>query len=510
MKYGKTPAVLLLSGLFTLSACPPPQPVIRPVEPVSEGITPQPIPPGYDFPGDREEIQRWADNWHLDKITHKAWNLWAGLNADSGQKWRGAALPVWETWCGPQETFGKTCGARMRPSRDFRNAHQLHHASTALALSATPGGGSQGNPEKAVDERVTSFNKFDPSMAAYIAQKHTTNGVEYDYSDMRSLARLNSAWPSGTPISKQKVVDAPYSYDPTQGGFAASELKPVLFLVKKHGLTPVPLWQGLEGSHDVKCQNGPSTKCHPDPTTWKTCVLVDPSRKDEPPSTPLVPATDNTTIHYNPTFQCKTFLYAPLSTLYFFQMDKDEAADFTQAQAETGVTAEAGDYAVLVGMHVNTKETVNWTWQTYWWQPGVDAPNDFPGSKKGMTAKVQGAARNYAMCTAYGQTQGKDSQKMAVCFNPYLETSSEIPDGVQSNCMSCHGTATVNSKITFTVDSKGRLEDTANTPAIGTLSYPADYTKPIDFNTDTRFNGFTQTDFSWAISGNANPPTTLR
>jgi hypothetical protein len=508
MQHGKIPAVLLLSGLFTLSACP--QPVVRPVEPASGGITPQYIPPGYDFPGDRAQIQRWADDWNLDKITPKAWNLWAGLNADSGQKWRGAALPIWETWCGPQETFGKTCGAQTRPNRDFRNAHQLNHSSTVLALSATQGGRSQGNPAKALNERVLAFNKFDPSMAAYIAQKHTTQGVEYDYSNMRSLGQLNSSWPQSAPISQRKVVQAPYSYDPTQGGFAASELKPVLYLVKKDGLTPVPLWQGLAASTDANCQNGPSAACHPDPTTWKTCVLVDPSQQGAPPNSPLKPVTDNTTVHYNSNFKCTQYFYAPISTLYFFQMDKDEADDFTQAQNETGLTAEAGDYAVLVGMHVNTKELVNWTWQTYWWQPGADAPDDFPGSKKGMTPKVEGAARNYAMCTAYHQTQGKDSQQMAVCFNPYLETSSNIPDGVQSNCMSCHGTATVNSVITFNVDSKGSLDDTVSPPGIGNLPYPANYTKPINFNNDTRFQGFTQTDFSWAIPGNATPPTRLR
>jgi hypothetical protein len=110
-----------------------------------------------------------------------------------------------------------------------------------------------------------------------------------------------------------------------------------------------------------------------------------------------------------------------------------------------------------------------------------------------MTDKVTGEWRNYAMCTAYNQTQGKASKDMVVCFNPYLETSSSIPDGVQSNCMSCHGTATVGS----TIDPKN---------GISTLEYPPQYTAPIDFDNDPRFANFTRTDFAWSIPGDSQIP----
>jgi hypothetical protein len=156
-------------------------------------------------------------------------------------------------------------------------------------------------------------------------------------------------------------------------------------------------------------------------------------------------------------------------------------------------------------MHVNTKTLVNWTWQTYWWQPGDNAPNNFPGSKQGMTDNVAGPWRNYAMCTAWNQTKGNASKDMVVCFNPFLETSSSIPAGQSSNCVSCHGVATA-----------GALS--AN--GLATMNYPANYSAPIDFTanactqstpppptiTSTCFADFTKTDFSWAIPSNAMVP----
>ncbi len=90
------------------------------------------------------------------------------------------------------------------------------------------------------------------------------------------------------------------------------------------------------------------------------------------------------------------------------------------------------------------------------------------------------------MCTAYAQTTQPDNKgDMNVCFNPYLETSSGIPDGLRSNCVTCHGTATV------------------GTPKTG--GYPATYDQPVDFGDPIYFGGATKTDFSWAVPSNAQP-----
>lgn len=470
---------------------PPPAPIdAAPIDappPAGVPILAVDIPPGFNYPGDRAEIQAWADTWSLSKITAKAWDLWGGMTSNTEQKSDGVLLPVWETWCGDDEVFGKRCGKGLRPSRAFHNARQLAHS---------------GNP---TDLRLASFNKFNPVMAAYLMTPQPgPGGVTYDYTQQTSLAALNAAWPAGTSIADRTVQEAPYQ--PTSGdkqGAAGIEIKPVMYLVKQRGLSPVPLWQGVAGAiastnpnSPSDCSKGPSPACHPSPNLWTTCVLIDPSNAGGAETAP-VPATPDQIAAANQglvkLFACKTFLYAPLGTIYNVKMTAEEAAAFDKAQGP--VTGEdhavAGDYAVLTAMHVNTKEIANWTWQTFWWQPGGDPPNNFPGSKQGMTDKINGLWRNYAMCTAYDQTAGQKSKAIHVCFNPFLETSSGIPDGTQSNCMSCHGTATVGAIASGTIT---------------TLSYPATYQKPIDFKKDPMFATFTRTDFSWAIPQDAAPP----
>jgi hypothetical protein len=241
----------------------------------------------------------------------------------------------------------------------------------------------------------------------------------------------------------------------------------------------MPLWQGPANSTN---QNNPT------PDKWNTCVLLDPAATGGPNVAPVQATAAQIAQKVSaPSYGCTTYLYAPLATIYSFKMDAAEAAAWNSVQGNGG-NASAGDYGVLAAMHVNSKEIINWTWETFWWQPGGDPPNNFPGSKSGMTANVKGPWRNYASCSAYNQTQGKTSSQMVVCFNPFLETSTGIPDGIQSNCMSCHGTATA----------------AGSNNTISPLPYPSNYANPISFGEggkpiDPRFAGFTRTDFSWAI-----------
>lgn len=447
----------------------------------SAGITPADIPAGFGYPGDRNEIQAWADTWQIDKITQHTWNLWAGMTADSGQSYNGSKLPYWETWCGDAEVFGGGCGNVARPGRPFTVARQFTHVSRLKGAPSPP------------DTQVVAFNKFNPAMAKYLQAKHAGPGQpnpSYQYTSVSSLSALNNAWPSNTATVDRKVEEAPYQPAGAGGaGFAGIETKPVIFLVKASGLTPVPLWQGPAAS---------TRPSNPTPDTWNTCVLLDPAAAGGPDVAP-VPATQDqkNQMFTGMPYKCTNYLYAPLATIYSFKMDAAEAEAWNKSQgpghAASFGTAGDGDYGVLAAMHVNTKEIVDWTWQTFWWQPGQDTPNSFPGSKAGMTANVQGPWRNYAACSAYNQTEGKTSTKMVVCFNPFLETSSGIPSGLSSNCMSCHGTATVAA---------------GSNNSLNSLSYPAGYAKPISFGEgaapiDPMFAGYTRTDFSWAIPGNA-------
>ena len=493
----------LMSTALLLAACnqaPPTEPA-KPAEPAPKPdaatagiVKPVDIPAGYGYPGNRAEFQAWADTWQIDNITTAAWNLWAGMTSDSGQTWEGSNLPVWETWCGISETFsaaGCTATGMTRPSRGFQPARQIAHTARKAGLQLP------------ADTNVVSFNKFNPSMAEYLATQHPGPGGTYSYTSMQNQVNLNAAWPAGTPVADRKVVDAPYQPDNGDAiGFAGMETKPVIFVIKAAGLTPMPLWQGVQQS---------TTPANATPETWLTCVLLDPANTAGPDTVPVAATPEQIKLAVpSPNLACKSYLYAPLSTIYNFKMDQADADNWNKnldnnGDQGQGLKAAAGDFGVLAGMHVNSKTMVNWTWETFWWQPGADAPNDFPGSKRGMTANVKGAWRNYAMCSAWNQTKGSASTEMVVCFNPFLETSSGIPAGQTSNCVSCHGVATFGAAA---------VSGTPPVNAATTMNYPASYSAPIDLTSNactqstppgspTCFADFTKTDFSWAMPGNA-------
>jgi hypothetical protein len=289
----------------------------------------------------------------------------------------------------------------------------------------------------------------------------------YSINTKASLATLNSAWAASVPTTNRAINDFPVD---------ALELKPVFGVVAQKGYTPLPLWQGPSQATNAK---------NPTPNTWKTCVAVDPAGTGGtiPISQSKLTKAEVATLNAaakQAGLACTVGYYAPVGALYNFSLSAEEAAAMKSAQ---GITASAGDYAVLFAMHVNSKEVPFWTWQTFYWQPGPDTPNKFPGSKADAPASLPAPFNNYAMCASYSQTIPANSSKMALCFNPYLETDPGIPAGITSNCVSCHGLAGVGTGPT----------------------YPANYSKPINFFGDTKYftKNSTRTDFSWAV---ASPP----
>lgn len=426
-------------------------------------VTPVPLPTGPNFPVPPAVINSWIATQNTAAIRGHAWSLWQSMAAPSGQYFNGQQLPIWETWATSDDVFpgssdalkaaatprAATLAARLaqpRALRHFRTPRQFHHAFSAKATAALPFGNAA----------VTAFNKFNPQAAAFIdAPQPGPGGATYSYSSGAGLAKLNASWPSGTTPENRGINEFPTE---------AIELKPVFSTIKAIGLTIQPLWQGPAASTNPN---------NPTPDTWTTCVLVSPTGVGA-----VRPATKTEIASAGAAGACKTFLYAPLSTFYAVRLSAAEAKEFA---ASTGKAVAEGDFAVLQAMHVNTKEIPFWTWQTFWWQPGGDTPNGFPGSKQGQPASLGAPWSNYAACAAYSQTTTVGGSTMQVCFNPYLETSPGIPAGLTSNCMSCHGVAVVG----------------------GNQPYPPNYNKPISFFTDPAYftTSTTHTDFSWAVAG---------
>lgn len=397
-------------------------------------------------------IDTWVKNDDTTSMRKHAWELWAAMTSPSQFN---AALPIWETWYSPDQLSNNTAlpaGApRTRPSRPFVTPNQFHHGASGFGDAPVPIGSTA--------TQLAAFNKFNGPSGDFIRTPHLTpahSTNSYRYSNMTDLENLNNSWPSSTKTIDRTIVDFPD---------AAIDLKPVLWLIKATQLTAFPVWQGTSQS------TNPST---PTPTTWRNCVLVDPSARSGKPRAVTPRDLDNVVNLAGLT--CTKYLsVVPLSMFYSFTMNADEAAAFSSAQQGSG-QAQAGDHAALAAMHATTKESKNWTWQTYWWQGVEDSENPpFPGSTKDQPSNLQSPWSNYAMCTAYSMTEkNKPLGHHVVCFNPYLETAFPI-QGVQSNCMTCHSRATV--------------------PTVG---YQFDGW--VDFKNTALFGESTRLDFVWALN----------
>jgi hypothetical protein len=240
--------------------------------------------------------------------------------------------------------------------------------------------------------------------------------------------------------------------------------------VNPTGLSPIPLWNGAADSFDPT---------QPIPGSWKTCVAVDPTNS----------RTGTASINCNG-HQVDAEI-VPLKAFYSVRLGETEAATINSLSKLAGSAAvKAGDFHVLVAMHVTTKEIANWTWETFWWQNGKNPPSSFPGSVDDMpdASKIKGPWRNYAMCVGDSMVVPATDPKgkPVVCFNPYLETSQT--DGLNSNCMSCHAMA--------------RIPITDSTLNV----YPPTYLPNdlVDLGDPAIFAGETKTDFVWAIPQSAH------
>lgn len=243
-------------------------------------------------------------------------------------------------------------------------------------------------------------------------------------------------------------------------------------------------------------------------TSWPGCVYIDTKNKGASTASSVDsdctagPGSSNT-------YGLGDFVYYPVTS--------DNIAAFkvlVSGQEKLSV----GDVIVLMAMHVTTREIDEWTWQTYFWTPNPANP-PLPSSQaiaNARPAQLTGAAAHYAMSIGYQMVTpnqpivgGQSVGGPVVVYNPYLESDfnaatfgtppvnvgilapgSQTPYmatvGIQTNCMTCHGNASVNPS-----------NPNSNTNALPYL------TNFYVSREDQSFKGYLQLDFLWSIQGTA-------
>ncbi|MBK8556238.1 MAG: hypothetical protein IPL65_10945 [Lewinellaceae bacterium] len=449
--------------------------------PPATAITPVPLPtnivPGFKFPEDTATIiNGWLGGYtapYFDTVAiyKHAWGIWAGLTAKSGQQYDGQDLLVYETWpgIGDIQTIikdsGKDLGKFARMGRvPLQRPHQIGHARAIAKGFLTRG------KIDTVNEEGSNFwvaVSYDPSAAA-----HTIQNKLLDSTVLKGMVRSGQI--SAIPAFPNNAIT----------------IKPTFFVGRgADSLIMMPVWSGP-----------PNPAANYPDTAWHSSVWVD-VHNQQAAGKAVVPVVNNP----NPTPAQIAAATANLSDFIYYKIDKAAADYINKQEGAQGVKAAPGDLALLVAMHVGTKEMSNWDWQTFFWAPNPAQP-PFPSNAVAAAnrpTELQGAASHYAVSVAYamvrpnqpisgGNNKGKTAE---IGYNPYLEpglgpiNSANFPNklnsammwGVQSNCMSCHALASYPGN-----------------------SYTAD--QYIDLKDPKIYGSKLQLDFAWSILNNLTGP----
>lgn len=448
-----------------------------PAPATSAAISAVPLPnivPGFKFPEDSTTI---LNNWlggftaqYFDTVSiyKHAWGIWAGLTAPSGEHYKDQKLLVYETWPGITDiqtmvSEGKTIDCPTR-----QGAPKLHVARQDAHSQALLGDSGPVDTDPGFWVTVA----YDPTAACF--------------------ATKNSLLDSATLASK--ITNGKISNIPAFPN-TSIVIKPTFFVGKQtDNLIVIPAWPGVPTTP-------PGAEQQYKPSQWNSQVYVD-VKNGQPSGKIAVPAPS-----LNPTPAQIAAATCNLSDFINFKVDSAAAAYINQQQSsEDGPGfAKAGDLALLVCMHVATKEISNWTWQTFFWTPDPANPPS-PSDKVAASLRPKelvGAASHYAVSTAYAMVRpnqpiynGTNTNVSAVIgYNPYLEAglsgqpfngpppgfpnnlNPNLKWGMLTNCMSCHALAAYPGNTSYTGDQYISMND------------------PI-------FLGTVQVDFLWSIPNN--------
>ncbi|WP_158046454.1 hypothetical protein [Skermanella pratensis] len=476
MKYHDKFSACLLATLALIAA------PAQAADPIYGVPLPNPAIPDYVFPAPETALLTAVNNADTAAIYRHGWGLWASLTAPTAQTAYGIAnAPVYLTWLTKQDLVnmstapatptdatarttasGQGRGLGLKPITQLRkfgidSSAQKSKATARAATAVTP------------DTQIFETVAYDPTSAKFINDNK-----------LFVLSTIQAMYTAG----QAEIPTFPVT---------AVSIKPVYKIASQSKLIggkyyAMPAWPGTPVvTADIVASGYPET-------AWPGCVYVDVTNPG---------ASTSTGIDGTCGGQTAAATYG-LGDFIAYAVTSSNVAAFN---AE-GYKVAAGDYLLLMAMHVTSREISEWTWQTYFWTP---APMNPPSPSSDAIASAQPAAlsmpaAHYAMSIGYQMISpnqpvngGNNDGKPVIAYNPYLESgfnaevfsvSRQVTDpntgvawtgqvGVETNCMTCHALAAVN---------------------FGTGSGTGYATTFYIGRNDPIFAGTVQTDFLWSIA----------
>jgi len=350
------------------------------------GLAYTPLPEWFKFQP-KATVNTWVAENDVRSMTTHAWELWGALTELTTQSVGGTTttVPIFETWLDPSDVFSPPpapAALLARPrGHRFERPRQFEH----LVKAAMPMAGTE--------SQIVVEVKYTKEMQQHVRANEYYSG--------KVLQRLNDHWGS-TPLAGREVASFPDT---------SVMLKPVYQIVSGTKTTLLPYWSGAQNS---------TTPGTPGPGSWTSRMAV------IPPGGAAMEGVPNVKIER------------------FYHVRIEHQVEL-ETLKQAGLEAKLGDYAILVAMHVSSREIDEWTWQTLWWS--YEKPS-IPG---GVRERVQAPFDNYEVAIGYSfmTAPGNPGSLPLVCMNPYLEAGfgndvfAPFKDqlGIESSCMSCHRAA---------------------------------------------------------------------
>ena len=451
------------------------------------------------------------------RMRKHAWNIWAGLNQPANN---GTDQVIWQTWKTATQAYQDKTHGKGRPMMQ-KLKQFVTYPDQDPSIERKP-------PRYLISECLQQRYGIDTVTQVNV------DGCRYQFNGDVLIAGVAYNKPAFDWIrnkkqplylkatlldSLKKSIDRGID-NPGVGQFPNTSfvLKPMLWPVKGAGFTPLPVWDNPSPALTEGNMKYPGFE---NKNFWKRAVAISPDQSNSPPLDSLrfmynVLNTDNSDSVKNIYTDVEV---VGLDRFFYWKIDSVKLANMScsdrlildlSASWCYGRPFEAGDYLVLVAMHMFSKEFPDWTMQTAWWH---DIPK--PETKRFATHRPQNLLDTlktpwdqYLMVSTYGQPQSgdynhnsfkpKDSTNVIadywpVAYNPYIELGGLHP--IATNCRNCHLRAgwTVENSATNYLASGGPSS-----------------TRVIDTTNTLLFDNVIRTDFQWAIPDRVLPNPTVK
>lgn len=383
-------------------------------------------------PAEQDMLLHLRDHADNEGIRRHAWNVLLQVTRPKSGKptWQ-TGMPIWQTWNTVPMVF-RPSGLPAEPSAPPAQKDQAEKdqkmVSRQLELQLEiPEAVIPSNLSRALLENGIAPATEVPRSADPVAQMDRIPFSSIYFNRAASKFIREKSLFQKTRLScilkdqRSKVQSPQVPEFPTD----AVVVKAAWWLVHKNGRTALPVWDPPEP--------GPR-KLFYTMSDWKRCVAIDPHPSVEGPHTDTMPCTSGQ--------QPRQMNVVPLSRFYYFSVTPEMLAHLAPQVIVKNVNDQQTDpknpmaFAVLIGLHITTKEIPQWAWETIWWH---DKPQQGRFAADRPSA-LKGPWTNYLMdATLSADTPREPDDGPKICFNPYLE--GQLKNGIVANCVNCHQNA---------------------------------------------------------------------